>query len=195
MEPLFLGGHPAIDFLNTSLTPGGETVELIGDGRSFLAWLAAAGLVEAAAVPRLARRFGGALLDDAAARARSFREWARAWIARWRVSPSTAAELRRLNSMLERATLHRELVATPGGHELVDRVHIDAAEQLVGLVAGEVAKLVASEDPALIKGCAGPACSLWFMDRTKARHRRFCSTSACGNRAKVAAFRERQRSV
>jgi predicted RNA-binding Zn ribbon-like protein len=52
---------------------------------------------------------------------------------------------------------------------------------------------VARENASLVKQCAGPGCTLWFLDRTKAHARRFCSAAACGNRAKVAAFRERQR--
>jgi Putative stress-induced transcription regulator len=39
MKPLFLGSHPAMDFLNTRLTPHGTSIELIGDGMSFAAWL------------------------------------------------------------------------------------------------------------------------------------------------------------
>ena len=40
---------------------------------------------------------------------------------------------------------------------------------------------------------AGGDCSLWFLDRTKAHTRLLCSAAACGNRAKVSAFRKRQR--
>jgi predicted RNA-binding Zn ribbon-like protein len=57
----------------------------------------------------------------------------------------------------------------------------------------QIASLVATEPPALVKRCAGPGCILWFVDRTKAHRRVFCSATVCGNRAKVAAFRERQR--
>jgi predicted RNA-binding Zn ribbon-like protein len=196
VEPLFLGSHPAIDFLNTTLCPRGERMELIGDGRSFVEWLAGAGLLDPAMVPRLLRRLGGAALDQAAAEARRFREWVRAWIARWQRDPDGGdhgAELRRLNAILEKEAVHRELVATPGGCQIVERCRIDTADQLIGLVAVQVARLIASEDPSLVKTCAGPECTLWFLDRTKARRRLFCSAAACGNRAKVAAFRERQR--
>jgi predicted RNA-binding Zn ribbon-like protein len=44
-----------------------------------------------------------------------------------------------------------------------------------------------------VKRCEGAECTLWFVDRTKAHRRRFCSATACGNRDKVAAFRARQR--
>jgi predicted RNA-binding Zn ribbon-like protein len=50
-----------------------------------------------------------------------------------------------------------------------------------------------TERPALVKRRTGPGCTLWFVDRTKSHGRVFCSATACGNRAKVAAFRDRQR--
>jgi predicted RNA-binding Zn ribbon-like protein len=53
--------------------------------------------------------------------------------------------------------------------------------------------LITQEDASLLKSCSGSGCTLWFLDRTKAHRRLFCSATACGNRAKVAAFRQRQR--
>ena len=44
MEPLFLGGHPAVDFLNTAFAPDGQEIETIGDGRTYLDWFVSAGL-------------------------------------------------------------------------------------------------------------------------------------------------------
>jgi predicted RNA-binding Zn ribbon-like protein len=85
------------------------------------------------------------------------------------------------------------VVAGDTGWQLVERCRLDSADQLLGLVALQVARLITEEAPALIKPCAGPDCTLWFRDRTKAHRRLFCSAAACGNRAKVAAFRERQR--
>ena len=77
MNPLFLGNHPAIDFLNTEFSPDGKTVETIGDGRAFLDWLVGAGLLEEAVAARYLRRFGVKALDSTAAEARRVREWAR----------------------------------------------------------------------------------------------------------------------
>lgn len=37
-----------------------------------------------------------------------------------------------------------------------------------------------------------PACGKAFIDQSKTRSRRWCSMSGCGNRAKVAAHRERR---
>jgi predicted RNA-binding Zn ribbon-like protein len=197
MKPLFLGGHPAIDFLNTRPTPRGAPMELIGDGTSYAAWLEGAGLLQATTASALRRRFGAAALDAAAAQARELREWARDWLARWRAAPGGAyrAELRRLNDLMSRATCHPEMVVTNAGFEVTTRWRVDSADDLIAVLAAQIASLVATEPPALVKRCAGPGCTLWFVDRTKAHRRLFCSATACGNRAKVAAFRERRRST
>jgi predicted RNA-binding Zn ribbon-like protein len=67
------------------------------------------------------------------------------------------------------------------------------ADALLALIGEQIANLITQEDAALIRECGGSACTLWFLDRTKAHRRLYCSASTCGNRAKVAAFRERQR--
>jgi predicted RNA-binding Zn ribbon-like protein len=194
MEPLFLGGHPAADFLNTRPTPHGKPVELIGDGAALVRWLQAAGLVDAASVAAL-RRHSARALDAAAAEARALREWARDWMARWREAPEATypRELRHLNSLLDEARWMRQAVATKEGIRLREACRIEAPEHLVALLAAQVAALVARESAPLVKTCAGADCNLWFVDRTKAHKRAFCSAAACGNRAKVAAFRQRQR--
>ena len=195
MKPLFLGSHPAMDFLNTRPTPRGAPIELIGDGASYVAWLEGAQLLHATTAQKLRRRFGAAALDAAAAEARELREWARDWIARWQGAPGGGykAELRRLNHLLARAKCYPEMVITNDGFHVTERWRIDSADELIAVVAAQIASLVATEQPALVKRCAGTGCTLWFVDRTKAHSRLFCSATACGNRAKVAAFRERQR--
>lgn len=44
-----------------------------------------------------------------------------------------------------------------------------------------------------LKQCAGDDCNAVFYDRSKNHSGRWCSMSTCGNRAKVRAWRERQR--
>ncbi len=190
-----IGGHPAIDFLNSSFQPGDERVELLPDGRALLEWLREAGLLGAAEASALARRIGVTALDGAADEVRRFREWAREWLSRWRGRPGGdhAAELRHLNAILASTSLRWKLLQTQDGIARIEQVPITTAEQLVGRVAVEVARLVSSEDPLRVKSCAGQGCTLWFLDRTKASRRRFCSPSGCGNRAKVNAFRQRRR--
>jgi predicted RNA-binding Zn ribbon-like protein len=195
MKPLFLGGQPGIDFLNSALTPDGVAVETIPDGRAYLEWLVGAGLLSGTDAARLSRRFSGKSLDVAAAEARKVREWARDWIKRWRARPGAdyADEIAALNKLLAREANTHELVAHDEGMTLEERPQLESAQALIGLVAMQLATLLSTEDASLIRDCAGSGCTLTFIDRTKAHRRLFCSASACGNRAKVAAFRSRQR--
>ena len=197
MKPLFLAGHPALDFLNTAFTPptGGGPVEMIGDGQSFVAWLLEASLLNAGSASKVKRRFGANALDEVAGDARKFRQWASGWLERWRHAPDRnyAPELQRLNRLLEHGNSYREVVAVEARWKLVEHCRIDAARELLALPASQVALLITSEQPELVKRCAGADCILWFVDRTKAHRRMFCSAALCGNRAKVAAFRERAR--
>jgi predicted RNA-binding Zn ribbon-like protein len=195
MEPVFIGSHPAVDFLNTSLTPNREQIELIGDGRSFFAWLVAAKLIDDGQTGKLLRRMGVKGADAAAAQARHLREWARSWLERWRSAPNRdySLEIEKLNRYLAMEVSRREIVRTDQGIELTTRLQVESADELLALLAFQIATLITHEDASLLKSCSGSGCTLWFLDRTKAHRRLFCSTATCGNRAKVAAFRDRQR--
>ena len=59
------------------------------------------------------------------------------------------------------------------------------------MVAKAMADLVCSEVFSDVKGCEGHGCTLFFLDKTRARARRWCSMAICGNRAKQAAHRKR----
>jgi predicted RNA-binding Zn ribbon-like protein len=194
MTPIFLGGHAGIDFLNTAFEPDGERVETIGDGAALAAWLVEANLMSEPQTARLMRRLGTKGADAAAANARKLREWARTWLERWRKSPRAdyRAELATLNDYLSKEATSRQVVHTEDGFRFETQAQIDTAEELLALLAATLASLVTEEDPQLLRSCAGPGCTLWFVDRTKAHRRLFCSAATCGNRAKVAAFRERR---
>lgn len=195
MPALFIGSHLAIDFLNTRYCPDGAPVEVLGDGAAYLQWLLGAGLVDAATARRLVRAFGSTALDEAAAEARNFREWARGWLRQWRKSPRRdfSTELAKLNALLARQAGNHQLTQQAGRFQLTEIKNLATPETLITLVATPIADLLAHESADLVKDCAAASCSLWFIDRSKSHRRRFCSPTACGNRAKVAAFRSRQR--
>lgn len=76
------------------------------------------------------------------------------------------------------------LHATPPGAPLAVRMSVEAAMALVDVVRqGELARL---------RTCAADGCSDLFVDLSRNRSRRWCST-ACSNRVNVAAFRARSR--
>jgi predicted RNA-binding Zn ribbon-like protein len=190
-----LGGHAALELLNTRCLPQGEEIESLPDGRALVDWLLEAKLLDPAHASVLQRRMTAAELDQCAAEARRLREWARGWIARWRVAPADdyARELTTLNRWLARATVHRQLARAEHRFRLAEVVRVESKDDVLALLAAQVAALMADEDPALVKQCTDPTCTLAFVDRTKSHRRMFCSAATCGNRAKVAAFRSRQR--
>jgi predicted RNA-binding Zn ribbon-like protein len=154
-----------------------------------------AGLLDRSTASKVKRNSSPETLDAAASEARMIRDWVGDWIGRWHEAPGNQyrKEVRRLNELLERAKGYREVVIAKDNMKIVERSCTDSAEDLTALIAVQVALLMTTEESALVKRCAGAGCTLWFLDRTKAHRRLFCSPTACGNRAKVAAFRERQR--
>lgn len=194
----FVGDHAALDFLNTIAAPRGEEIEFIADGRAFLAWLVDAGLLGIDERRALETKFGKTGLDRVANDARKLREWFRQLIAK----PIGAKAMRSLSS-LETITTLNEILAMGSTHRVLEadakrlvlrewRDYTNARQLLVP-VAEAISELLTTEEHSLIKRCANPNCTMWFYDRTKAHSRLFCSAAVCGNRAKVAAFRERQR--
>lgn len=191
MFPLFLGGHPALDFLNSSFSPQGRPIETIPDGAAYIDWLIAAGLLSAADAEGATARHDPATLDRTAATARVLRERARAWIERWAVGDTKGRDA--AVSALDGELAHGLFVwRFDAAGQLVPQPQLDDPAALNALVARALALLIGEEDPALVRQCAGSGCTLLFLDRTKAHRRRYCSATACGNRAKVAAFRQRK---
>lgn len=66
----------------------------------------------------------------------------------------------------------------------------DVASRTIGVLALAVLESQRADVWRRFKAC--PACGWVFFDRSKNRSGRWCSMSACGGRAKVAAFRERR---
>ena len=64
----------------------------------------------------------------------------------------------------------------------------NAGAMLVTL-AREAVHLFGSEAAKLIRQCESPSCTLYFVDISRRGDRRWCSMSACGNKAKVRELR------
>ena len=204
---IILADHPALDFVNTRAFPGGKEVEWLADGRDLLAWLAAMNLAEPAALQAAATDLGARRLDAVAAQARDLREWLRGSIERHagrKLPRSAAGELSPLNQLLRQDNAFRSVEARPAGRAdadafpgvLIWRRHrrtLPADAALLLPVADAIGDLLTAEDFALVRRCDGTSCSLVFLDRTKNHARRWCSIAWCGNRAKAAAHRARDR--
>jgi predicted RNA-binding Zn ribbon-like protein len=67
------------------------------------------------------------------------------------------------------------------------------AGALLVTLAREGVQLFGSEAVGLVRQCQSPTCTLYFFDTSRRGDRRWCSMSACGNKAKVREFRRRKR--
>lgn len=185
----FIGDHLAIDFINTFRTPQGVAFEAFKTDDDVRDWLRRAGISAGISIEP---KTGGWAQGDLAKKARQLREVAlKAVEAR---KADKRPRLDELNEFLQHSTSHPRLVMRRGSKLEVKRVYDSrTVEEFLAPIAESVAELLANGDFDLIRHCEGETCVLWFYDRTKAHRRRWCSPSACGNRAKVAAFRARSR--
>jgi predicted RNA-binding Zn ribbon-like protein len=191
-EPFFVADHRALDFLNSVATPQDERIDWLVDGPSFLRWLVRAFDVDADL------SFAGARLDEVAARARLFREWFRGFVEKHAgelLRPSQVRSLRPLNAVLSVDRAYQQVVSAKEGATLVLRTQRDfkSAADLLQPIAHAVADLLCNADFEQVRQCEGANCTLWFLDISKSHKRRWCSMAVCGNRAKVAQHRARQR--
>jgi predicted RNA-binding Zn ribbon-like protein len=195
----FVGEHLALDFLNTRATPQETWVEWLGDGKDLVDWLEQAGSIEPAAAARI-RESGSDALDEVARQAREFRHWLRGFVTARMGKPlrATAAAVAPLNELLARDRRFQRVEtagrdAEDGRRLVLRRVHRwESPGELLQPIAEAAAELICNQDFRLIRSCGGSACTLVFLDRTKAHTRRWCSMAVCGNRAKAAAHRARR---
>jgi predicted RNA-binding Zn ribbon-like protein len=196
----FIADSPGLDFLNSVATPVDAPIDWIDDGEGLLAWLEQSQLVPAEVLGVMRERAMPGELDRLAAQARSLREWFRAFVRERKGRPLEAADLRELeplNLLLARDEGFGKIVAHEQGAAVAlsfERSRRWASPESLLLPIGEIlAKLVCEEDFSCVKSCEGPTCTLMFADHTRGHGRRWCSMSACGNRAKQAAHRNRAR--
>ncbi|HVE08530.1 MAG TPA: CGNR zinc finger domain-containing protein [Paraburkholderia sp.] len=200
MPAIFIADAPGLDFLNSVATPVDVPVDWIDSGEGLLSWLAQARLVPAEVLDEMRAHAAPGQLDAVAAQARELREWFRGFVKQHRGKPlsvAALAELAPVQQLLARDESFNEVVAKTDGaspfFELQKKRRWHAPESLLLPIAEILARLVCDEDFTHVKACEGPACTLMFADHTRGHARRWCSMAICGNRAKVAAHRKRQK--
>ena len=175
----FHGGRVSLDLIGTAGTTRGELLASPGD---LAAWLAAAGLAD----PPV--RVSAADLDATLA--------LRAALARLVNAAMTDAghrldDVGLVNAAAARPAPTRRLLVLDG--DLVARAAPPAPADCLGTIARDAVDLLAGSERGLLRECAGPDCSGIYVDRSRGRRRRWCTSAGCGNRARVAAHRDRRR--
>lgn len=177
--PWFIAENSALDFINTLAMSDKGQYDFWQSDEDVRNWLQQAGINASAEKP-------GELL----ARARKLREIIRHLVEDKKNGRSLA--LAPLNRYLAAAQSHLQLATDERGEVQIARVF---PHDPLGAIAEQAAELLAHGQFAYIRQCEHPECTLWFMDKTKAHRRRWCSMALCGNRAKVARFRHNKQTA
>lgn len=200
VEFLFVGEHLCLDFVNTQILVNDAPMDLLRDFDDVVAWAVAAKLMEAASAKDHSRRWRGDKAERAFRQAidlrASLRQMAERLADGRRNLPQ--ATLDRINHALRTPArgCDLELVRAKGAHDRYEtRSHRVFHEpiDLLAPIAESAARLLSGGELSLVKKCGNPRCILYFYDTTRNHRRRWCSMTACGNRAKVAAHYQRSR--
>lgn len=178
----FVGGHRALDFLNTVGDTNKSRVDnLIPSPDALLDWVTASGMQDENAKDRSPSQ------DDVDTLVK-FRELAHrvltAALGNNTADPEDIQMIETyIKSSLGRAGL--DLSTTPARWKTTDSNSHFWVDRFVLLVD----EFLGSPDAARLRQCEG--CSWFFLNSGRGRGRRWCNMSTCGNRHKVAAHRRR----
>jgi predicted RNA-binding Zn ribbon-like protein len=104
------------------------------------------------------------------------------------------ADLAEINRALRTHYIY-ELVPATDGVSLDHRHQGDPVDGAIARLAESIARELIQGDTSRLRICENPQCRWVFKDTSRTGKRKWCSMSSCGNRAKVARHRARQKTV
>ncbi|WP_353864837.1 CGNR zinc finger domain-containing protein [Svornostia abyssi] len=191
----WLGGRPALDFVNTLRERWRRNVETLVTPADLEQWMQRTDLLPEEWRPN---RGGGRrrLTDQVLCEARELREaidlCVRAAVAGEALD---RAAVTLIDDWLIHAGARPQFALAADGHaQLGERAAADSPRRALGTIALDAATMLGTPAQAgRIRICAADDCSARFYDRSPAGRRRWCSMQTCGNAAKVRAHRARQK--
>lgn len=175
----FRGGSPALDLAATVTGRlGAAPRDLLATPADLDRWLVAA---ELARVPPGSTE--GNLVQ-----ARSLRE------ALYRLALSRAEDAALPEADRDLLNGYAALPAAPLQLDADGRARLSGdVRGLLAELAREGVSLLGGDFSGRIRQCEGPPCAVLFVDTSRKGDRRWCSMSACGNKAKAAGWRKREK--
>ena len=169
----WIGGRPALDFVNTS-----GAVEGLRSVEEVVVWL-----VRARLLPQ-PMRAPASVLAEARELREAIDEGVRAAVAR---RPPDRAAVALIDDWLALAGSRPALVTDQTGRPvLAERPRAESPRRALGMVAYDAARMLGIEaERSRVRICASDTCSVRFYDRSPAAGRRWCSMARCGNQAKA----------
>ena len=167
----FVSGNLALDLAGTLQNRRSARVELLGTPADLAAWTVAAGLLDAPPPVTAARLTAAVALREAIYRLAAGGD------------AVGAADLELVNAAAARPPVQVKLGADGSIHREGD---ITAA---LSSVARSAVELLGGGQ--VVRECGDAECTRLYLDTSRHGTRRWCDMGACGNRAKVTAFRSR----
>ena len=186
-----VGGDPALDFVNTvkyrGLEDDGDRLISLG---STIHWAHVAGLIDQDELSMLLGQSTQAadrkrVHDEI----RSFREAARIVIEHHGITDTDHDKACR-EVEVALASLSPVPALDRNDGRLTYSIPIRGLGDLKARIVACVGTLLEKRSDHVIKSCDGEDCDWVFIDRTKAKRRRWCDTRTCGNVARVRKHRE-----
>jgi predicted RNA-binding Zn ribbon-like protein len=182
----WLGGRPAIDFVNTHRERWRRNVETLVTPADLSLWLRKAKLLDEPAAATAGQLRGARLLRDA------INIGIEAAVERTGTPPPVSEEI---NRWLARVAFPQRLRAGNDGVALLlPTPPADPVRSALSQIALDAAALLGTDQRNRLRICASESCSARFYDASRAGTRRWCSMIGCGNTAKARRHRARQAS-
>jgi predicted RNA-binding Zn ribbon-like protein len=179
----WLGGRPALDFVNTRRERWRRDVETLVVPGDLGLWLLRAGLTEKLA------EVSTDLLSAAWALREAIDGAVCATLDGSRPDPQAVATI---DGWLVEASPPDRLTTLPGGQlQLAPGAPKDVARHALGAIARDAAEMLGTVQRERLRICASATCSARFFDRSRSGRRKWCSMRTCGNVAKARRHRAR----
>jgi predicted RNA-binding Zn ribbon-like protein len=196
-----VGGHPALDLVNTVERGRGERRDHLNDPTALLTWASRAGLIDDGEARALADAWDRDPASGLAAlaAAREVREALHlALLAAIGVEPPDPEPLERLRERWV-AALGRARLAPDPGRTAATRLLVgtDPATLIADRAAVGAVELLRDAELARLRRCPPEAggCGWVFLDRSRNGSRRWCRMADCGTTVKARRLTERRRAA
>lgn len=198
----FRQGHLAslqdgLDFINTREHERGRVTDELVSAETALDWLVRHDLLHREARDRLVREF----VERPRESTRILTKMKRVRAAMREIVDATAegrgpasTDLKELNRALRTHYVY-ELVPSMDGVSLDHRHQGDPVDGALARLAESIARELIQGHPERLRICENDQCRYVFADTSRTGRRKWCDMSTCGNRAKVARHRARQRAA
>jgi predicted RNA-binding Zn ribbon-like protein len=182
----WLGGRPALDFVNTRRERWRRDVECLLSVEEVVVWLVRARLLSQP------MKAPASVLGEARELREAIDTGVRAAVDRTAPDPAAIALI---DGWLALAGSRPALLSDQAGRPVLsERPTADSPRRALGMVAYDAARMLGiATERARVRICGSETCSARFYDRSPAARRRWCSMAACGNQNKARRFRERTR--